>query len=198
MWPRQVAYIVVSAETSKKKDKSTTCVGFKVDAGGKLLASKKYDTGNKGLNIHAHDQPGGSLAWNPADNTLGLIIARTMTISSDGLNHQGAIAVVLDASDMSVIQNYGQTSGHSLGNSLHVASDGSFLGADLGDNYPRGIHLHNFSKSVRRRGKVVYTFKTKHSTNKKQYAAKGKTWPLYKEISTKETKFYKQSNDNEV
>ena len=146
----------MSAEVSKQKDKPTRCVGCKVDAAGKVLAAKKYDTGKKGLNIYEHDTPGSSLVWSPADNTFGLIISRTMTISADGLNHQGAIAVVLDSADMSIIHNYGQTSGHSLGNSLHLARDGTFLGADLGDNYPRGIHLHNFSKTMRRQGKVVH------------------------------------------
>lgn len=188
----------MSKEPAKSKDRSTTCVGCKVDAVGKVLATQKYDTSSKGLNINAHDEPGGSLAWNPANNTLGLIIARTMTKSSDGLNHQGAIAVVFDGEDMSIIHNYGQTSGHSLGNSLQLARDGSFLGADLGDNYPRGVHLRNFSKDMRSRGKVVYTFKTKHSTEKDLYAPKGKSWPKYTKISTKKKTFYKQSNDNEV
>lgn len=96
---------------------------------------------------------------------------------------------------MSVLKNWGQTSGHSFGNSLHTSKDGKFLGADMGDNYPRGINLFSFSKGAGKRSKVAYTFKTKHCTDGKCY---GKNVKLYKEISTSNQKFYTQSNDNEV
>ena len=103
---------------------------------------------------------------------------------------------VLDPNDMQVLRNWGQTSGHSFGNSLHTSKNGkTFLGADMGDNYPRGINLFSFSKGTRKRSKVAYTFKTKHCTDGKCY---GKNVKLYKEISTPKQKFYTQSNDNEV
>ena len=182
-----------------KCDKVTpnTCSGIKVDSKGKVLAAKKYDTGTKngGLNIYQYSTSGASIAWNAADNTLGLVISRTMTKGGDGLNHQGAIAVVIDANNMNVLKNYGQTSGHSFGNSLHTGSNGKFVGADMGDNYPRGINLFDFSKSDYKKSKVVYTFKTKHCT---KFPCYGKNPAVYKEISTDKQTFYKQSNDNEV
>ena len=175
----------------------TTSSGIKVDSTGKQLAAAKYDTSNRGLNIYKWSSSGCSLAWNNADNTLGLIISRTMVRGGDGLNHQGAIAVVLDGKDMSVLKNWGQTSGHSFGNSLHVGKGGKFLGGDMGDNYPRGINIFDFSKDEGTRGKVVYTFKTKHCTAKDGICY-GKKRDEYTEISTATQKFYKQSNDNEV
>ena len=174
----------------------SSCSGIKVDSDGNQLAAKNYDTSNQGLNIYKIDpgSSGSSLAWNLDDNTLGLVVSRTMTRGGDGLNHQGAIAVVLDSSDMSIVKNYGQTSGHSFGNSLHADTTG-FVGADMGDNYPRGIHLFDFSKTTRKRSKVVYTFKTRHCTDG---SCHGRNPPVYEEISSPQQTFYKQSNDNEV
>merc|ERR1712032_925784 len=94
----------------------------------------------------------------------------------DGLNHQGGIAVVLDAETLSVVKNNGQTSGHSFENSLSVSESGEFVSVDLGDNFPRGVHLHKFDDNGMK-SKVVYTFKTKHGTTNKSPA--GKTYPRY-------------------
>jgi hypothetical protein len=70
-----------------------------------------------------------------------------MTQGSDGLNHQGAFAAVFDAKTLKIIKSYGQTSGHSFSNSLIANKrDGGFIGMDLGDNYPRGIHHWVFDK----------------------------------------------------
>ena len=72
---------------------------------------------------------------------------------------------------------------------------------DLGDNYPRGIHLHRFPltnaqgrESIKHR--VVYGFKTKHGTSARSPA--GKTYDEYTEISGGGNTFYKWSNDNNV
>ena len=48
---------------------------------------------------------------------------------------------------------------------------------------------------IRKKGKVVYTFKTKHCTDGVCY---GKKVEKYTEISTDTQAFYTQSNDNEV
>jgi hypothetical protein len=121
-----------------------------------------------------------------------------MTRGSDGLNHQGAIAIVVNPSDLTLVKNLGQTSGHSFANSLTMGSNGNFLGMDLGDNYPRGIHAWEFDSSGNRVGSwpLVYTFKTLHGQSPQNAA--GKTFPVYSEISGNGKTFYKFSNDNNV
>ena len=169
-----------------------------MDSDGNQLAAQMYDTSKDGLNIYQKSIPGSSLAWNTNDNTLGLVISRTMTRSDDGLNHQGAIAVVLDGNDMSIIQNWGATSSHSWANSVHAGNTNNrFLGADLGDNYPRGINLFEFSENEPKETKVVYTFKTKHCDDP-EGSCLGRNPPVYEEISSPQQTFYQQSNDNEV
>ena len=108
---------------------------------GELLVREVLDTND--LNIWRFESSAASLVWDTAHERLGMIMARTM------LNgHQGAIAVVMNASTLEVIHNFGQTSGHSFANSLLLGHDGRFLGVDLGDNYPRGVNLHRFSAST--------------------------------------------------
>jgi hypothetical protein len=75
-----------------------------------------------------------------------MVLSRKMTRSSDGLNHQGAIAAVFSADNLKLITNHGQTSGHSFASSLISRSD-KFCGMDLGDNYPRGINYWIFNKN---------------------------------------------------
>ena len=132
---------------------------------------------------------------NYQDGQVALFIARRLNKSSDGLNHQSGWAVVFDANTLDVSQNFRQTSGHSFDNYLTTNSAGGFLGIDLGDNYPRGIHLHKFDKnSKRKKSKVVYTFKTYHGTRSTSPA--GRSYPRYNEISTAQQTFYQWSNDN--
>jgi hypothetical protein len=115
---------------------------IKVDAKtGKTIISNKISTAKNDLNIHKFESCNLVLM----DNLIGMIVSRTMTKYTDGLNHQGAIAVVLSTDKLQVIKNLGQTSGHSFGNSLIKRSDKKFSGIDLGDNYPRGINYWNFT-----------------------------------------------------
>ena len=172
--------------------KPTTCSGIKVDSKGKQLVARKYDTSSDGLNMKRWSSPAGSMAWNTADNTLGLVIARNM---NNG--HQGATTVVLDGKDMSVVMYRGWASSHSFGNSLHMGENGKFVGADIGDNFPRGINLMQFSKSSKKQSRVVYNFKTKHCTSEGGICY-GKKRDKYTEISTGSKTFYKHSNDNMV
>ncbi len=131
------------------------------------------------------------LRW--SDGNLGLMLARTMTQSGDGLNHQGGIAAVFHAGTLTLLRNHGQTSGHSFVNVLEVQESGGFVGLDLGDNYPRGVHLHRFgANSIASR--VVYTFKTLHGTTPESPA--GVTYDPYEEISSEQVPFYQWSNDN--
>ena len=187
----QVAYIIVDKDCCSD-GKPTLCSGIKVDSEGKQLSARKYDTSSDGLNMKSFSAPAASLAWNTADNTLGLVIARGM------LNgHQGATTAVLDGKDMSVVTHRGWASSHSFGNSLHVGENGKFVGADIGDNFPRGINLMQFSKTSKKQSRVVYTFKTKHCTSDGGICY-GKKRDKYTEISTGSKTFYKHSNDNGV
>lgn len=157
---------------------------------GKPLAEGRVDMSKaKGaFNVYAYGgRWGGSMAYH--QGSLGLILPRTMHRGGDGLRHQGAIAVVLSAHSPSVFRMLGQTSGHSFGNVLTVNSRGEFLGVDLGDNYPRGVHLHKFTRA-KRVSRVVFTYKTAHATRPRNGS------PVYAEISQQGKTFYKWSNDN--
>lgn len=52
------------------------------------------------MNIYAFSESGASLAWDEAGGTIACAIARTMTRAGDGLNHQGGIAIVVNASTL--------------------------------------------------------------------------------------------------
>jgi hypothetical protein len=166
----------------------------KAGPGGGTLASVALDTSKTtGLNLYSFSDFANSASLTHLAGKLGLILGRTMTRSGDGLNHQGAIGVVFNANSLALERNLGQTSGHSFESVLTNNSRGEFLGIDLGDNYPRGIHLHKFT-STGRRSRVVSSFKTQHGTTATSPA--GVTYPVYAEISTPETTYYRWSNDN--
>jgi len=154
------------------------------------VAEESVDTSPDGLNLTTFGSTNvASMAY--ANGRLGLTIGRTMHRSPDGLNHQGGIAVVFDAATLKVVINHGQTSGHSFENVL-TARGGAFHAIDLGDNYPRGVHLHRFD-DTRRDSAIVYTFKTQHGTSEASPA--GAVYPVYAELSGAQT-FYQWSNDN--
>ena len=165
----------------------------KTDAHGKLLARFVPDASKNGLNIFHMKAPrvAADLQWSKGQ--LGMMLMRTMHKSADGLNHQGGIAVIFDAASLKQIKSLGQTSSHSFDNVLTTNSAGDFIGIDLGDAYPRGIHLHRFTDK-NRFSRVVYTFKTAHATKAANPA--GKTFPPYPEISRPDKTFYQWSNDN--
>jgi len=153
-----------------------------------------------GLNYHAFSECGTSAQWNTQKNTIGMVYSRFHKISSDGLNHQGANAIVIDAANLAVLQNHGQTSGHSFENSLIMDGAGNFLGQDLGDNYPRGVHLFLFDETASSyrlpKSRVIHNMKTKHMDGPMNSA--GKTFPYYPEISSPGHQFWKHSNDNNI
>lgn len=176
---------------ARPKDDPEKLELVKADKDGKLLARTAPDTSPAGLNIFSMGAEAAELAW--SGNRLCLMLMHTMHKSGDGLNHQRGIAVIFNAADLKQLKSLGQTSGHSFDNFLLVNSTGEFIGMDLGDNFPRGIHLHKLSE----RGKasrVVYTFKTEHGTSPASRA--GVSYPEYTEISKPERTFYKWSNDN--
>jgi hypothetical protein len=173
-------------------DKNDKVILYKADARGKILVEKELPTDKtKGLDIwKVGGNPGAMVCKN---NQLLLAMARTLNKSNDGLNHQSGSAFLFDAKTLEIKRNFGQTSGHSFDNFLTLSSEGNFLEIDLGDNYPRGIHLHKF-KDNNRNSRVVYTFKTLHATTADCYGIA--TYPKYPEISTPQKTFYKWSNDN--
>jgi hypothetical protein len=156
---------------------------------GRLLKEAPLDTSSAAYNIYEYGGRWvGSMAISKDSGCF--ILPRTMHMGGDGLRHQGAIAVTF-AADLSRFQNLGQTSGHSFGNVLTVGSRGEFLGIDLGDNYPRGVHLHRIAAGART-SRVVFTYKTAHATSPRNGS------PVYAEISGGGRTFYRWSNDNQT
>jgi hypothetical protein len=154
---------------------------------GKPLKEAPFDTSKDQMNVW---QYGGRWVGSMGigKDSGCLILPRTLYKGGDGLRHQSAIAVTFSL-DLSKIQNLGQTSGHSLGNLLTVNSRGEFIGLDLGDNYPRGVHLHLIERGSKK-SRVLFTYKTAHSTTARNGS------PVYPEISGNGKTFYKWSNDN--
>lgn len=124
------------------------------------------------------------MVWSDSLSRIGIVLARSMTNS-----HQGGILFELDQETLEM-QYSSWSSSHSFANTLTVDSTGAFLGMDLGDNFPRGIHMWRFSEGSKK-DRLVYGMKTMHATY-----ADGK--PVYTEISTAEQTYYKWSNDNYV
>jgi hypothetical protein len=153
---------------------------------------RALDVSKQGVNIY--DFSSGvlrSASLRHSKGVIGVMLPRRMHKSGDGLRHQGAIALTFSAKDLELTHHHGQTSGHSMANLLTVNKKGNFVALDLGDNYPRGVHLHEFDKA-KRTSRLVFTFKTQHSTHEKG------GYPVYDEISGGGRTFYKWSNDNAV
>lgn len=172
--------------------KSKTVTIQKADMNGKVLLEKNHDSGPSGMNITEFGE-GNVASMTVSNGKVAVLIGRTMHKSPDGLNHQGGIGLVFSGANLNLIKNLGQTSGHSFENMLTTAASGEFLGIDLGDNYPRGVHLHLFSDAGIK-SRVVYTFKTHHGESAN--SPSGKTYDRYNEASVGGKTFYKWSNDN--
>ena len=189
---QQAIYLLMVQEGGQENQKSKALVLQKTALAGKVLVEKPHDSGPSGLNITEFGESGiASMAL--SQGTIGLILGRTMHKTEDGLNHQGAIGVVFSAADLTLIKNLGQTSGHSFDSYLTSVAAGDFLGIDLGDNYPRGVHLHQFSASEIK-SQVVYTFKAAHGEEAANPA--GVIFKRYAAASVGGQTFYQWSNDN--
>ncbi len=188
-----VYYLVIGdAPRDRAEGVEVPATFHKASAQGEAKATAELDVLRSGLNVFSFDRGdrrAGNLRY--SKGVLGLILPRTMHRSNDGLRHQGAIAVTFSAKDLSVLSRLGQTSGHSMANHLALNDKGAFLGLDLGDNYPRGVHLHEFTKA-NRTSRLVFTFKTAHATSPRNGS------PVYDEISGDGQTFYRWSNDNGV
>jgi len=95
-----------------------------------------------------------SMAWNVEAGIVGLVLSGSFTHG-----HQGAWRSMINATTLDVMGAGRQTSSHNLGNTVDVASDGSFLSMQLCDNFPRGISIHRFTTSSSSRI-VPYRIKT--------------------------------------
>ena len=91
--------ILLLGASGSPSDKTATSSAevVKYDAAGNELQRASLPTGKSDLNIYAFSSSGASFAWDTGSGTIGVSLARTMTQASDGLNHQGGIAFVLDA-----------------------------------------------------------------------------------------------------
>ncbi|RLA80461.1 MAG: hypothetical protein DRG78_10910 [Epsilonproteobacteria bacterium] len=189
-----IYYITIQSGSGLANDSARSATIYKADHSGTLISSKSIDTSKSGLNIVEFDT-GNVASLLHKSNQLALVIGRRMHRSSDGLNHQGAIAIVFDDSSLEVIKNFGQTSGHSWESVLKTNINGEFIAIDLGDNYPRGINFHKFTNTTMAH-KLIYTFKTEHGTS--DISPAGVKYDFYNEISNATTSYYKWSNDNKV
>jgi hypothetical protein len=116
-----------------------------------------------------------------------------------------------DSLDMTLL---GQTASHSFCNSIVSDKTGSsFIGYEVGDNFPRGLQTFSFGVNVPGGNraitdeKVFYQFKARHSTcdEAQGYIAYGgdpnpKRWAgaAYDDGSGQGTCFSQQANDNSV
>eukprot|EP00588_Corethron_pennatum_P014944 CAMPEP_0194280106 /NCGR_PEP_ID=MMETSP0169-20130528/15908_1 /TAXON_ID=218684 /ORGANISM="Corethron pennatum, Strain L29A3" /LENGTH=1205 /DNA_ID=CAMNT_0039024707 /DNA_START=75 /DNA_END=3692 /DNA_ORIENTATION=+ len=172
-----------------------TVKAVKVNKDGVLITASTLDTSNSGgVNIHAYFSSAGTLAWNESQNSIAWFISREYIRGNDGLNHQALSVILLNPGDLRVVSER-QVTSHSWNNYIIDSGDG-FLSADLGDNYPRGIHVNKITPQGSITGHVVYTFKTQHGTKAQNPA--GQTFPIYQDISNNEQTFYQWSNDNSV
>lgn len=180
-----------------------SAVLYKTDPAGQPIAQKLLNTAkpdsreSEKLDIRSFKRDDDPLGINVADmrcigDKLGVILSRQRHDI-----HFGAIALVFDANTLSLLKNLDQTSGHSWGNILLDNTRGDFVGLDLGDNYPRGIHLHRFNAD-RITSRVVYTFKTEHGDKPNNPTNEGGSFAPYSEISTAAKPFYRWSNDNQT
>uniref|UniRef100_UPI0011786DCF hypothetical protein n=1 Tax=Crenothrix polyspora TaxID=360316 RepID=UPI0011786DCF len=190
-----VYYLMIqrgSGVNSAGEDTARIATLFKANPAGQELLRKTLDTSATGLNTVTFGNSNVA-SLTHSNGKLGLILGRQMHRTDDGLNHQGGIAAVFDANTLELVKNWGQTSGHSFENILTTNPNGEFVGVDLGDNFPRGVHLHKFTGNDKF-SRVVYTYKTQHGTTAANPA--GVSFPVYTEISNGGTTYYQWSNDN--
>lgn len=156
---QEAIYLLLVQDGGYEDQQSKAVVLQKADLTGKVVLEKTHRSGAAGLNLTEFgEQNVGSMVVRKGE--IGLVLCRRMHHSEDGLNHQGAIAVIFSAADLALLHNLGQTTSHSFDGYLTTSSSGDFLGADLGDAAPRGVNLYRFSTGGLKT-QVVYTYKTK-------------------------------------
>lgn len=125
----------------------------KASKDGQLLARTDLANDEKAFDL---------LGLSRTTSTLALAPGGVLLTSSRGMQsgHQGSFAAVFNPSTLALVKNFGQSCSHSFANRAFFEGD-TFITADLGDNYPRGIVVHRLG--YERTGRVVFTYKTQHS-----------------------------------
>lgn len=180
---------------------------------GSELKRQVLDGGKDGLDMvcfgHydglAAPQPppyGAQLSVAYAGGLLGVHLGRFMHKSEDGLNHQAGIWFTLSADTLQVQQPPVRTTSHSLDSVVATSMDRhgypEFLCCDLGDAYPRGLHLHRFVNRAFSGGNqslLVYSYICRHGEAPKNDA--GMEFEAYESLNKENAPtYYKWSNDN--
>lgn len=125
----------------------------RASATGELLAKADLGFAENQFDFQSLERTTSSLAF--AEQGVCLLTSRTL---QNG--HQSSFSAVFAPSSLEIIKNHGQNCSHSFANRT-ILDGGYFITADLGDNYPRGIILHKIARQEKK-GRVVYTYKTKH------------------------------------
>ncbi len=184
---------------SSDPTKALSVVAMKLDAAGAVLVQKELNGTGNPLQVTSYgDLAGGNnmTSLQVSATEVGIMLSRQYPRSSDGLNHQGSHAYVLDRDTLALKKDMGQTASHSMSHMLTESADGlKFNAIEIGDNYPRGINLHRFT-SAKKDTRVVYTFKTAHGQTAKTLSNGTKTPPYQIDAAGKQT--YKWSNDNRI
>lgn len=185
----QVYYLVVEERPRDANEGYDLGIEMRLaDSEGKLLRRAVLDDAPAGFNVFDLDRRWrGSMAISKGQ--VGVHFSHRMWRGRDGLRHQRGAIFTVGQKDLQVSTPPRQASGHSFGNRMFVDGGGDFLCLDLGDNYPRGVHLHRFGRG-RRTSRVIFTYKTLHGTRPFRGS------PAYEEISGDGTTFYRWSNDN--
>ena len=133
-------------EEGEPADKFSTREAFlyKIDYEGNIKKKAPLDTTKEnGINIYGM-HTSCQLAYNSQiDNPrLSIHMARTMTQAYDGLNHQGGFFSMFNSDTLELYHDTcWETASHSMGNALKATGGYSFVGLEIGDNYPRGISM---------------------------------------------------------
>lgn len=138
----------------------------KLNPQGKELYRRFLSTAEKDLNIK-------SLSTGTARLTYGSGLLALMVAKGRHDGHQDGVMALLNAKDGAMISNLGNICSHSFDHRLYYYK-GSFISINLGDNYPRGIRIRRSGLDGRSDARLVYTFKTQHSTTAKGNLAAGK------------------------
>jgi len=178
--------------TYKEKHNLVEIFLRKIDFDGKIILTKNFYSFANTTNIYkVYD----NICSMKSDGiSIIALLARTMYKSSDGLNHQAGLSMIFDCKTLELESFIENTTSHSFENYIMLDSKRTFVGMELGDGYPRGINLHKFKDKLHK-SRVIYTYKTSHSTTSQHYTIY-RPFPLYTEISSPTKKYYKWSNDN--
>lgn len=154
-------YYILFGKANKEADKSKNLALRRYDYNGKLTGS--CDTGGSEYDVMV-PLTSSTSRLTYVGGKIGIHMGRLYYKSSDGLNHQGGVFIVVDTSVMKTTDaSIYQTAGHSFDQRTLFYNE-DFLTLDLADNYPRGFSLQKDKIS-----KVIFTYKTYMPNEKSPY-----------------------------